>query len=121
MRIVSYIHTDSKRKAWIWALTLGDREEQSVVQAVAQCVSHEWQAPAALTRTLHDILHLVRAIVSIGVRHRGYVVQTEGRKRGRGTYELTRSMLFMSSTQLRYGVLQTAVPGATGGTASGSC
>lgn len=79
-------------------LTLGHRKEESVVQTVAQCVSHEWQASTALTRSLHDILHLICAIVSMGVRHDVDVVQKGGRKRGKSTYELTKSMLYIPST-----------------------
>ena len=58
--------SDTSKDDCASGLTLGYREEQSVIQAVAQSVSHEWQASTALARSLHNILHLIRAI---GVRH----------------------------------------------------
>lgn len=90
-----------RRCHWIGGLTLGHREEQAVVEAVAQCVSHERQAATALARSLHDELQLLRAIDDtigspIGERHG---VNNVGGQKGNaglgpvGTYELTRSIV----------------------------
>jgi hypothetical protein len=81
-------------------LTLRHREEQPIVEAVAQCVSHERQAATALARSLHNKLQLVCAIGDaigspIGERHGVDSVRgTEGESRtGASTYELTRSIV----------------------------
>jgi ribosomal protein L9 len=57
--------------------TLGDREEQSVVQAVAQNVSQERQTPAAGAGAHGNLIH------SIGTAHVAHCIEYSGKERVR--------------------------------------
>jgi hypothetical protein len=57
--------------------TLGDREEQSVIQAVAQNVSQEWQTSAAGAGAHGNLIH------SIDTVHVAHCIEYSGRERVR--------------------------------------